>query len=64
MNHHIVYLTMEFFKVVDIRAAQQELKDQLKLQDIESFVNRASVPHSQILCWNNYIYHLVRYSGR
>lgn len=55
---------MEFFKVVDIRAAQQELKDQLKLQDIESFVNRASVPHSQILCWNNYIYHLVRYSGR
>ena len=28
---------MEFFKVVNIRATEQELKNQLKLQDLESF---------------------------
>ncbi len=28
---------MEFFKVVDIRSTDQELKEQLKLQDLESF---------------------------
>ena len=28
---------MEFFKVVDIRATEQELKNKLKLQDLESF---------------------------
>ncbi len=28
---------MEFFKVVDIRATEQELKDQLEMQDLESF---------------------------
>jgi hypothetical protein len=28
---------MEFFKVVDIQATEQKLKDQLKLQDLESF---------------------------
>lgn len=28
---------MEFFKVVNIRATEQELKNKLKLQDLESF---------------------------
>ena len=28
---------MEFFKVVDIQTTEQKLKDQLKLQDLESF---------------------------